>query len=383
MEPLIFISYILLAIVILLVMVVIHELGHYLAGKLLKFKINEFSVGFGPKLLQRIGKKSGEKFTLRAIPLGGYCAFEDEAGLADAAKTAPPVSGAADGAEAVPDVTEIPISRSFVAEKPWKRILVLVAGGVFNLVSAVVFSFIFILAAGYQTPVIGEVYKNSGGDFYNAEIRVGDEIIGLDGKRIGVMHHYSELLAGYELGDSCEFLVLRDGRERSVRAKKQVIVYTDKNGEERTYDGFGFQQEEVMRSHSGSFLDAVKWCVPFAGKLSWTIIGAFGKMITGRVPVTEISGPIGTVTAMAEVSMMDWRNILLLLPLIASNLGIFNLLPIPALDGSKAVFTAVEWIRKKPVNRNVESMIHTVGLLLLFGFVIAVDIIGLVLRWRG
>ena len=105
-------------------MVIIHEFGHYIAGKILKFKINEFSVGFGPKLLSR-KKKNGEVFSLRLIPLGGFCAFEGESETSDN-----------------PDV------RSFVDEKPWKRIIVLLAGGVFNLKSAVLFSFLFILIVG-------------------------------------------------------------------------------------------------------------------------------------------------------------------------------------------------------------------------------------------
>ena len=90
-----------------------------------------------------------------------------------------------------------------------------------------------------------------------------------------------------------------------------------------------------------------------------------------------MTGPVGTVGFMAELGMMDLRNFLVLLPLIAANLAIFNILPIPALDGSKIVFTAIEWIRGKPINRKVENIIHTVGLLLLFGFVIVIDLLGI------
>ena len=92
-----------------------------------------------------------------------------------------------------------------------------------------------------------------------------------------------------------------------------------------------------------------------------------------------MTGTVGTVVFMADVAQMKWRNIFLLLPLLASNLGIFNLLPIPALDGSKIVFTTIEWIRKKPINRTVENYIHTIGLFLLFAFVIVVDILHFIL----
>ncbi len=109
-------------------------------------------------------------------------------------------------------------------------------------------------------------------------------------------------------------------------------------------------------------------------------MGSFFDLITGKVALTALSGPIGTVSMMASVSRMNWRNIFMLLPLIASNLGLFNLLPIPALDGSKVVFTVIEWIRGKPINQKVENYIHTIGLLALMAFVVIVDIVGMVLR---
>ena len=109
-------------------------------------------------------------------------------------------------------------------------------------------------------------------------------------------------------------------------------------------------------------------------KLSWLILGTFGDLIVGNIPLTDLAGPAGTIALMADLARTNWRNILILLPLIASNLGIFNLLPIPALDGSKVVFTLIEWIRGKPINQKVEGMIHTVGILLIFGLVIVLDL---------
>ena len=122
------------------------------------------------------------------------------------------------------------------------------------------------------------------------------------------------------------------------------------------------------------------YCVPFTAKLSWMILGSFFQLISGKISLTSLTGPIGTVSMMASVTKTNWRNIFVLLPLIAGNLGLFNLLPIPALDGSKVIFTLIEWIRGKPINRKVENMIHTVGLFVLFAFVIIVDIVGMALR---
>lgn len=375
--------YILLAIVILLVMIVIHELGHYVAGKILKFKINEFSVGFGPKLLSKKNKKTGEVFSLRVIPLGGYCAFEDESGLETEEQALPT------DAEIFPETAQKPIMpptveelkeqenphekpRSFVDEKPWKRIIVLFAGAFFNFVSAILFSFIFILSVGYTAPEVSVVYENDEHVSYQSELREGDLILAVNGTRISIMKTYDDLVKNKEVGTEYTLTVRRDGKETDVKVRMKRIINTEK---ELDYVGLGFTPVNVgIRCGFGY---ALKYCVPYTGKLSVAILSSFGGLITGRIPLTQMSGPVGTVGVMAELGMMDLRNFLVLLPLIAANLAIFNILPIPALDGSKIVFTIIEWIRKKPVNRKVENIIHTVGLLLLFAFVIIIDLVGL------
>ena len=404
--------YILLAIVILLVMVVIHEFGHYVAGKLLKFKINEFSVGFGPKIFSK-KKKNGEVFSLRAIPLGGFCAFEGET-ESDADKLLAPQStedtNAVSGEENTsvsPQISadesvekenadteksnvptensEEPIEtekpRSFMDEKPWKRIIVLIAGGVFNLVSAVIFSIFFIAIVGYATPTVVERYVSPDtGNIYCEALREGDEIIAVNGKNINVMNSFEDYTSKLKAGDKVVLTVIRNGEKLPVELLYQTIKPSE---EAEAYTGFGFMSESKYGNQKfGKRLgDAFVYCVPFTAKLSWTILGSFFQLFTGKVPITDISGPIGTVGMMAEITQMDWRNIFILLPLIASNLGLFNLLPIPALDGSKVVFTVIEWIRRKPINRKVEGYIHTIGILVLMALVVIVDVVNLILRF--
>ena len=130
-----YIGYICVAILVLLLMVTIHELGHYVAGKILKFKINEFSIGFGPKIFQKT-KKNGEKISLRAFPLGGYCAFEGETENSEN-----------------PD--------AFNKQKPWKRLIVLFSGAFFNLLSAIIFSFILLVSVGYDYAQVKAVEPTS------------------------------------------------------------------------------------------------------------------------------------------------------------------------------------------------------------------------------
>ena len=164
-----FFLYILLGIVILLLMVVIHELGHYVAGKILKFKIDEFSVGFGPKLFQKKNKKSGEKFTLRLVPLGGYCAFagEDNAdgttiGKKETETTVFEEVAENKDAETVDSTADTAVKRDYLLfdeQKPWKRIIVFIAGPLFNFISAIFFSFIFVLIVGYAKPTVTYVFE--------------------------------------------------------------------------------------------------------------------------------------------------------------------------------------------------------------------------------
>ncbi len=356
--------YVVLAIVILLLMVVIHEFGHYVAGKILKFKINEFSVGFGPKIFSK-KKKNGEVFSLRLIPLGGFCAFEGE----EAEETAQVAGDALFNDEKVNQTADV----GFLAEKPWKRIIVLISGGLFNVVSAVIFSLIFLTCVGYSVPKVNSVYLDTSGNPY-CQLIDGDEILTVNGKKVGIMHNFNELTAKLKLGDDAQLKVRRDGKTITVNLQVKSITATDGT----VYNGFGFVSTSTYKK--ANFLSALAYCVPFTAKTAWSILESLWQLLTGRIPITSITGPVGTIEFMASASQANWRNILLLLPVIAANLGLFNLLPIPALDGSKVVFTIIEWIRKKPINRKIENTIHAVGLIALFAFVIIVDVIGMILR---
>ena len=379
--------YILIAVVILLAMIVIHELGHYVAGKIFKFKINEFSVGFGPKIFSKKNKKTGEVFSLRLVPLGSYCAFEDESGLDGEEETQEFV----DPDSVFPEIQPVPVMppcvdplkekeetaekpRSFTEEKPWKRIIVLAAGAFFNFVSAIIFSFIFILAVGYVTPQVHTLYTDAEGNAYCAELQVGDVITAVNGEKIGIMKTYDDLVKVKEVDTSYDLTIIRDGEEKVVTVIMKRIISKSADGTDLDYVGLGFTPVNTSVKCGVGY--AFKYCVPYTIKLSFLILSSFGGLITGRIPITSMTGPVGTIGAMAQLGMADLRNFLVLLPLIAANLAIFNILPIPALDGSKIVFTLIEWVRGKPVNRKVENIIHTVGLLLLFGFVIVIDILG-------
>lgn len=370
-----YIGYIFIAILILLLMVLIHELGHYIAGKILKFKINEFSVGFGPKLLQKT-KKNGEKISLRLFPLGGYCAFEGEN----------------------EDGTDNP--EAFNNQKPWKRLIVLFSGAFFNFLSAIIFSFILLLCNGYDLVQVKNINNTS---INYEQLQTGDVIYGIDGVKIDFVKDNSfnllitsEIKENYnkyggDLSSLSSFVeeektfyistqplvynVKRDGDKIEVQGYINVI-YNDK-GEYSGWTMLTSNQENPTEFDIGTykygFGESLVQCVPFTCRWAWKVLIIFGQLLTGQLGLETLGGPITTIDMIASGVSQSASFILLLLPLIAVNLAVFNLLPIPALDGFQMVFVTIEWIRKKPIKREIINLINNIGLFVLLGFVLVVD----------
>lgn len=361
------ILYILLALVVLLVMITIHEAGHYTAGKILGFKINEFAIGMGPKLFSR-KKKNGEVFSIRLFPLGGYCAFDGED-------------------ENLPDSPD-----AFNNQKPWKRIIVLVSGALFNFISAVLIVFIAFWAFGDDALAIKKVYDTSVNyDAYQAGtgFKEGDIIYKIDGKTVYLVVDVSNYIAN--AGEEMDVVVLRENEQgkrvkvtiENVKKGKFSVDKLDENGnvvldengnpvkEEAT--GWGVQNAYVKNNFS--FGQALGRSVPYCLRAGGYILETLGGLVTGRVPIKDIGGPITTIDMTTQVIRTGFSNVLFLITLISVNLAVFNLLPLPALDGSRVVFVLIEWIFRKPVNRKVEGWIHAIGMISLFGLVILVDIL--------
>lgn len=371
-----FALYIILSILILLLMVTIHEFGHYIAGRILGFKINEFSIGFGPAIFQRTNKR-GEKISLRIFPLGGYCAFEGENDGEEPNKPVKEIdvfSEKENETKVEEEKKSERIQLTFNEQKPWKRIIVLLSGALFNIISGFIFSIIFIAVAGNSLPVIGEVY-----DTPNAGIiRENDVVIAVNGEEISILNNLSSLMQDVKKDEDFVLTVLRkDESGKNVRTdlnlKKVSYTYLDENNQEQTIVGIGIATKDYVRQGYNIF-QSIGYAFPFTLKMAGTILSAFGDLFRG-IGLNQLSGPVSTVTEMAKLSQASLMNTLVLLPLIAVNLGIFNLFPIPALDGSKIVFTLIEWIRKKPINRNIENIIHFVGFVLLLGSIILIDLL--------
>ena len=403
-----------LAIVILLAMVTIHEFGHYVAGKLLGFKINEFAVGFGPAIFKKRSKKTGEIFALRIIPLGGYCAFdgEDEFSSAEEEQDEPFAEMTAPKKQNDGGMVEVndekgavypePAGARFNDQAPWRRIVVLIAGATMNYLLAlllIVTMFAFIGRPVYQV-VKGEPPENatqSAVQTYNEGLKTGDTVLKIDGKTVYLITDWQSALDGKKKGETVEVLVLREGREQTI----EIALYEDANvtsmqdnsaiffslgiacREEVTGEG-GTKKVELTRGGSLSptsiksgFFQTLGDCFVYSWKIGGTVLRSLGELLTGKLGMDAVGGPITTIKVTSEVAASGFASFLNIAALIGVNLAVFNLLPVPALDGCKVIFCLIEWIRKKPVNRKVEAWIHFAGIIFLFGFAIMVDLLQL------
>ncbi len=406
--------YIILAIAILLLMVLIHEFGHYTIGRMLNFKITEFSVGFGKAIFSRKNKR-GELISLRIFPLGGYCAFAGE------------------------DETNPNDKDAFTNQAPWKRILVFLAGVTFNFATAVIFSLILLCTVGYDVPqvqtlfdarstAIYDVYGNEVNlDNINTDItpvtnlsnipegaetlQEGDVIISINGEKIDFAYGslYGDLRT-VEFANLMSYLEEEkeahpdtyNEREAFQNYQETTTAVVKRNGEYIDNVYIGFYQLEIrtpkldsegnviegeydinyaycfdgrVSAYVYTFSEALERAVPFAFGLAWVVLKSLWMLITFQLPLSSIGGPLTTIETIATFTQTNIANVLLLIPLISANLAIFNALPIPALDGSHVLFTTIEAIRKRPIKRETENLIHTIGLVILFGFVILVDIL--------
>lgn len=417
---------VLLAVVILLVMVTIHEFGHYIAGKILGFKITEFSIGFGPAILKKRSKKTGELFALRVVPLGGYCAFDGEDDIAEEeraqtekeekdepfeemsekgndggrvalnetdGKNEPPMS-ALNETEESPSVSkkedgEYPEPKGvrFNDQAPWKRIVVLLAGATMNYLLALFLIVLMFATVGRTTQQVFKVPESGFEDLpnvsetYETGLLPEDVILEVEGKTVYLITDYMSILNGKKRGDTVQFLVLRKNKERTV----EVVLVEDADFANMTdtatllYSlgiatrGYGLRNYQVK----DGFFQTIKHSFVYSFKIGGMVLRSLGELLTGKLGIESMGGPVTTIKVTSQVASNGFASFLYIASFIGVNLAVFNLLPIPALDGCKVIFCIIEWIRKKPVNRKVEAVIHFIGIILIFGFAILVDVLQL------
>ena len=320
------------ALLVLSVLVTVHELGHYLAGRKLGFTILEFSVGMGPVILKKERKEI--QYSLRALPIGGMCRFygEDQ---------------------------EVADGRCFNAQPAWKRFITIIAGPIMNLLFAIIFAVISLVAYGDYVPSIVEL-SGTDSPAYIGGLQSGDVLYAVNGERIEYYNGTVPMILAAP-NDTMVITVERDG-------KRTDCTLTDFYNAEQQKNIIGITIQPVRKMFG--FFPAIGQSFTYVGSTVKEAFSFFGRLFQGNVQSTDVAGPAGIITYLSEAVRSSFENVLRLSVLISISLGIMNLLPLPALDGGRLVFILIEWVRGKPVNPKVEGAVHFAGLLLLFALLI-------------
>ena len=343
--------YILLALLLLAILITVHEFGHFLAARAMKIEVREFAVGMGPKIVGWKSKKYETDFSIRAIPLGGFCAFYGEDDTKGISKDDP---------------------RAFPKQNVWKRLFVILMGPVMNFVLAFVVATVFFWVNGVTVatgidPYIAEVM--AAGPAYSAGMQQGDVVTEVNGRNMldGTMETLLGTIGNWKEGDAPLRMTIRRGEE--TIETEMTPVWDEKENKMRIGVSIGgvYRTETQPVSFLGGIEHSWGWCVNASG----AILGALKDLVTTGKGLDQTSGPVGIVSLVsAEVQEGGLSAFIQLLVLISINLGLMNLLPIPGLDGSRLVFGLVEVIRRKPVPPEKEAMVHMVGMVFLFGLMI-------------
>ena len=318
---------ILIAILMFCLLVFVHEFGHFAAAKAVGIRVNEFSIGMGPLLLHR--QKGDTEYSLRAFPIGGYCKMEGEDEDSDD-------------------------ERAFNKKSPLAKAFVIVAGAFMNILTTVIILSMVLTYAGTLTTTLDEVVE--GHPAALAGVRPGDQILAVNGEDysswVGIVGAISE-----SEGDTINLTLLRDGSQIDIVSR--VVV----NEEGRRVIG-------ITPEISHSVFLGIKNAFVTTG----VMLGAMGEFLvqlfTGQASASNVVGPIGIVSIIGEQAKTGLINVVYLMAMISLNLGVVNLLPLPALDGGRLLFVVIRLFSGGRISDETEARIHMVGMILLLGLML-------------
>lgn len=315
--------------VILFVMLIFpHELGHFTVAKAVGVKVNEFAFGMGPAIFQR--QKGETLYSIRLIPIGGYCAMEGEN-------------------------EESESSRAFNNKPVWAKISVLLAGSAMNVLIAILAMTLVMGYIGTATTTIDEV--QTGTPAYEAGLLSEDKVLSVNGTPI---EKWNDIAAAIGSGED------------------RLSITVERNGEEKTFEMTPEKTEDgryiigVTSKVSHNALAAVSNGAKGTWSMTKGMFSALAQLVSGEVSTDELSGPVGIVSLVSETKNYGMIYFGYLVALISLNLALMNMLPLPALDGGRIIFVIIRKITGKMISDNLEGKIHGAGMILLFGFMIFV-----------
>lgn len=328
------------AVLIFCLLIFVHEFGHFVTAKLCGIKVNEFAIGMGPALFK---KQKGETlYSVRAFPIGGFCAMEGED-------------------------EDSEDERAFNNQPAWQRAIVLAAGSIMNLLTAIILMIIIAFYMGQATTTIDVVQQDS--PAYEAGIMAGDEVVAINGSDID---EWTDLqtIVGENEGDALTFTVLRGGTETDITVTPQY----DKEA--------GRSLVGVTPTMARNPVKAVGTGISNTWDMTVMMYDLIGQLFTGDVSAKELSGPVGIVYVVNDSAKMGLIYVVYLAALLSLNLAVINLLPFPALDGGRLLFLVIRKITGKRVTDEMEGKIHFIGIMLLLALMVYVtwnDIIRFIL----
>lgn len=354
-------------IVVLLLMlsllVFVHEGGHFIAAKKCGVHVYEFALGMGPKVLSFKRKNDPTEYTLRAFPIGGFCAMAGEEGEDDESL----------------DKDKFMCNKSKI-----KRIIILVAGVTMNFITAIVLLFIIGLSFGSteQKSIIGRVESGSPADV--AGLKVNDKIIECNGYKISTWdkltivtnlknkNNYYEYKVEHEDGSVDTYKITPD---EYVVIGSETIKLDENNKLEDVLKKYNKKESEVTVSKlvgigapseiKKDFLSALKYAFSKFGSIVSTMLLILGSLFTGKLGLSALSGPVGMYSVVGTVASLGFANLIYLTAYLSINLGVLNILPFPAFDGGRVLFVLIEAITRKKVDPKIEGYFHSIGFILI------------------
>lgn len=338
---------IIIAILVFGAIIVVHEFGHFQAARRCNVKVEEFAIGIGPKIFSF---KPGETvYSLRVFPIGGFCRMlgEDESN---------------------------PDARALNNASVWKRMSIILGGVFMNFLLAIIFMVVITFLGGYTTTTVYSVSE----DTPAAEIglKPGDKIIEANGSKINIFDDMYFLLQDTG-GKTIDITFLRDGEKIMKQVTPYPVKYSDGSVGYKIgyvpYTKAGLFRELGDGVERVGFFDGLKTAYYTNLYFVKTAVIGIQRLVSGRIGIQEMSGPVGVTTVISDVyeqsvsqgPVVTTVNMLYFLVFLSVNVGVFNLLPLPALDGGRFIFLLLEAIRRKPVKPEIEGVIHFVGLALL------------------
>ena len=335
-------------VIILGIIVFVHEFGHFSFSKLFGIYVYEFAIGMGPKIFSWKGKNGETTYSVRAIPIGGYCQLAGE------------------GAE---EDKKLPKDRLLQSKPAWQRFLVMFFGAGNNFLLAIIVLFFIGLISGCPVdtqPIIDNVTEDS--PAAKSGLLKGDVIQYINGDKVS---NYEDMqLYLYMAEGETEIVVLRENKNEVIK----VTPLTEEERKEQNKDySYGFSYKNEPKKEYG-FFKAIKYSFTRFASLTRQMFITFKSLFTGRVSVKDLSGPVGIYSAVDQTRENGFSNLFQLLALLSLNVGFVNLIPFPAFDGGRILFLLIEKIKGKPVKPETENLIHNIGFFILLGLIIYVTI---------